>query len=293
MTFAASPFPHARRRTIAVPGGTIAGLEFGPPDRPLDIVFLNANGFNAGTYATILAPLGEDLRILAVDLRGHGHTTLPADPESQTNWIVYRDDLLALLNALGETPTVLAGHSMGGTTCLLAAAVRPDAARRLVLFDPVVMTPERLAEVGDDVKNSPLVQGALRRRSAYPDRDAAFKAYQGRGAFRTWPDASLRDYLADGLIEGDDGQVHLACAPAWEAANFAGHDHDTLGAFMRAPVPVRVLRAELASPCLLGDHEAEILAGGKIQLETVPGTSHFLPMERPDLVRSALRTAAA
>ena len=49
-----------------------------PPDRPVDIVFLHANGFNALTYqrdpGTARRPT---LRVLALDQRGHGLTTLP------------------------------------------------------------------------------------------------------------------------------------------------------------------------------------------------------------------------
>lgn len=291
-TTAASSFPAARRRAVAVPGGAIAGLEFGPADRPLDVLFLHANGFNAGTYADILAPLGERLRVLAIDQRGHGRTTLPADPDAHDAWLVFRDDLLALLEGLGETPTVLAGHSMGGTVSLLAAAERADAARRLVLFDPVVMTAERVAAAGPEgLKASPLAIGARRRRATFPDREAAFQAYSGRGAFRTWPEAALRGYLTDGLLEGADGQVHLSCRPEWEAANFAAHHHDTIGAFARVAVPVRILKAEIGSTCGLEAHEGEVLARGAVRMETVPGTSHFLPMERPDLVRSALAEA--
>lgn len=286
MTNAASPFPAARRRAFAVPGGEIAGLEFGPADRPLDVLFLHANGFNAGTYAEILTPLADRLRILAVDQRGHGRTTLPADPEAHDAWLVFRDDLLALLEALGETPTVLSGHSMGGTVSLLAAAERSDATRRLVLFDPVVITPDRAAAVGgpEGMKNSPLAVGARRRRSTFPDRQAAFEAYSGRGAFRTWPEATLRAYLADGLLEGEEGQVHLSCRPDWEAANFGAHHHDTVGAFASVQAPIRVLKAEIGSTCGLEAHEM----GPNVRMETIPGTSHFLPMERPELVQAAL-----
>lgn len=293
MTVPASPLSAARRRQFAVPGGNIAGLEFGPADRSLDVLFLHANGFNGGTYADILSPLGERLRVLAVDQRGHGRTTLPADPEAHDAWLVFRDDLLALLQALGETPTVLAGHSMGGTVSLHAAAERMDAAKRLVLFDPVVVTLERVAIAGPEgLKNSPLAQGARRRRATFPDREAAFEAYSGRGAFKTWSEASLRGYLADGLLEGEDGQVHLACRPEWEAANFGAHHHDTVGAFARAEIPIRVLKAEIGSTCGLDAGEISRLTDGRARTETVPGTSHFLPMERPDLVREALSEAA-
>lgn len=293
MTIAAPPFSAARRRAVSVPGGDIAALEFGPADRPLDVIFLHANGFNAGTYATVLAPLGEQLRVLAVDQRGHGRTTLPAEPWTYDSWLILRDDLLALLEGLGETPTVLSGHSMGGTVSLLAAAERADAARRLMLFDPVVVTAERQAMMGaEGFRNSPLALGAQRRRAVFADREAALQAYSGRGAFKTWPEASLRDYLADGLAEGDDGQVHLACRPEWEASNFAAHFHDTVGAFARVRAPIRILKAEVGSTCGLEAHEGEVLADRHVRLETIPGTTHFLPMERPDLVRAALIEAA-
>lgn len=293
MIVPASPFPAARRRAVTVPQGTIAGYEFGPADRPLDVLFLHANGFNAGTYADILSPLADRLRILAVDQRGHGRTTLPAEPEGHDAWMVFRDDLLTLLDVLGETPTVLSGHSMGGTVGLHVAAVRADAARRLVLFDPVIVTPERVAAAGPDgMKNSPLAMGARRRRSSFASREEAFQAYDGRGAFRTWSEANLRDYLVDGLIEGDDGQVHLSCRPEWEAANFSADHHDPVGAFERARQPIRILKAEVGSTCGIEGYEARVLGDGHVRMEVIAGTSHFLPMERPELVRAALLDAA-
>lgn len=296
MTIATLPPPAdmspARRRTISVPGGEMAALEFGPADRPLDVLFLHANGFNAGTYRTILAPLGESLRVLAVDQRGHGRTTLSAIPFASNVWRGYSDDLLAVLDALGETPTILAGHSMGGTACLLAAAERGDAARRLVMFDPVIITPERAALLGEEgMKTSPLALGAAKRRATFADREAAFQSYHGRGAFRSWSDDSLRDYLLDGLAEGDDGQMHLTCAPAWEAANFATPSPDAVGGIPRIKAPIRILKAEHASTAQFEVHEAGVLAAGAT-IEVVPGTSHFLPMERPELVREALLAAA-
>ena len=293
MTHAALPdVSPARRRSIEIPGGRMAAIEFGPAARPLDVLFLHANGFNAATYRAIFAPLADRLRILAVDQRGHGRTTLPAVPYATNVWRGYSDDLLALLEALGETPVVLAGHSMGATACLLAAAGRPDAARRLVLFDPVIITPERAALLGEDgMRSSPLAQGALRRRAGFADREAAFEAYHGRGAFRSWPDQMLRDYLADGLVEDEGGAMRLACAPEWEAANFSTPSPDAVGGIPVIAAPIRIFKAEHGSTAQFDAHEAAVLASGAM-IETVPGTSHFLPMERPELVREALLAAA-
>ena len=106
--------------------GRMSVLDFGDPNRPVDLVFVHANGFNALTYRTLLAPLSGTLRIWAPDLRGHGGTTLPTDAGGRRNWHDHRDDLVALLDALDGPPAILAGHSMGGTSSLLAAAERPD-----------------------------------------------------------------------------------------------------------------------------------------------------------------------
>lgn len=281
------PEPHLR--TIALPtrGGAMAALELGPRNRPVDIVFSHANGFNGRTYRSILQPLAGGLRILALDLRGHGASTLPATIEGREGWLEFRDDLLALLAAACDAPVVLAGHSMGGTSSLLAAAAEPARVRALALFDPVVM-PLAMQRDPGAVAESPLVHGALRRRATFPSRQAAVEAYTGRGAFRTWSADQLADYVAAGFRETLGGEVTLTCAPGWEASNFRTHNYDAWAAFRESRCPIRILRAEQGSTFRLEGQEAALGHDGRIRIETVPGTSHFLPMERPDLVRETL-----
>jgi pimeloyl-ACP methyl ester carboxylesterase len=283
-----------RSRMIDLPerGGAMAAIEMGPADRPVDVVFSHANGFNGRTYRSILAPLADDLRILAIDLRGHGASTLPAEIEGRPGWITFRDDLLALLDVACEAPVVLAGHSMGGAASLLAAAAAPEPVRAVALFDPVVMPLEAQANA-EAMANSPLALGAARRRATFPSKEAAFEAYRGRGGFKTWSDVQLRDYVEAGFRETPEGEVTLTCAPEWEASNFRLHNIDAFAAFRQVRCPVSVLRAEVGSTCRIEGHEAEITASGRVTLETVPGTSHFLPMERPELVVQTLRRALA
>lgn len=277
-----------RERMIPLPtrGGAMAALELGPAGRPIDIVFSHANGFNGRTYRTILQPLAADLHILALDLRGHGASTLPTIIDGRDGWMEFRDDLLALLGAVAKGPVVLAGHSMGGTSSLLAAAARPDRVRALALFDPVIFPVA--AQAAAAVNESPLVAGALRRRATFPSRQAAFEAYLGRGAFKTWSDVQLADYVAAGFAETESGEVTLACSPDWEASNFRTHNYDPWAAFHETRCPIRILRASEASTFRLEGGEAELGTDGRIAVETVPGTTHFLPMERPDLVRETL-----
>ena len=87
----AAVFQEPRRRFIAIDSpagaGEMAALDFGPPDRAIDVVFLHANGFNALTYRSILGPLAAGLRVLAIDQRGHGASRLEARPEGRRSWI--------------------------------------------------------------------------------------------------------------------------------------------------------------------------------------------------------------
>ncbi len=288
--------PRLRRTPLATPtgDGEVAFLDFGPPERAPDIVFVHANGFNARAYRTILSPLGRDLRILAPDQRGHGATELPTD-RPRTSWLDLRDDLLAFLDAMQVGRAVLAGHSMGATASLLASAEAPERVRALALFDPVILPPtaERPAASAGLATASPMVQGALRRRRVFPSRELAAQAYRGRGAFRTWTEAQLADYVAAGFRDLPSGEVALACSPEWEVSNYVNQQHDPWDAFRRSSCPIRILRAETDSPGRLDGHIEDLTAGGRIQVETVAGTTHFLPMERPELVRQTLRWALA
>ena len=281
-----------RRLSVPVgPDGSLSVLELGRPDGPVDLIFLHANGFNATTYRPLLAPLAGDRRIQAVDLRGHGLTTLPADPAGRRGWQDLREDLVALIDRTEGHP-VLAGHSMGGTVSLLAAAKRPDRVKGLVLLDPVIWSRGmtlafNLPGMGRMAERIPLVRNARKRRADFPDREAALKAYRGRGAFQNWPDAMLDGYLETAFAPSASG-LTLACRPEWEASGYAAQAHDPWGAMARFRAPIDILKAEQASTCRVPDRP---LGLSNVRSDIVAGSTHFLPMLAPDAVRHALRIA--
>lgn len=277
-----------RRRVFRLPEGDMAAVEFGDPGRDLDIVFLHANGFNGLTYRDALSPLADRFRILAVDMRGHGHTRLPATPGASDTWYGFRDDLVALVEALDlEAPAVFSGHSMGGATALMATPMLPGRVKSLVLFDPVLVRPR-----GDKVTHpTALIDGALRRRRAFESKQDALEAYVGRGGFRSWPRSTIADYVEDGFIEAPGGGVELACTPEWEASNFAAQSSDPWPSLDMLTRPLSILRAEHGSTCLVAEGHPAMAGRADREVTTIPGTSHFLPMERPDLVAGALSEA--
>lgn len=270
--------------------GEMAVMDFGDPKRPVDLVFVHGNGLNAATYRSLLAPLSSSLRIMAPDLRGHGLSQLPTRVEGRRGWGDYRDDLIALLETLEGPPVALAGHSMGGTSALLAAAARPARVSRLVMLDPVILSRPMTVALGLPVlrhmtRRMPLVKAALRRRDRFDDRKQALDAYRGRGAFKGWPDMMLADYVSEAFQDAGTG-VSLACTPVWEASNFASQGHDPWSALKRLDRPVTVLRAEHGSTCSLSHDRPGVM------VRTIPGGNHFFPMLKPDVARDALFDAA-
>lgn len=290
--------PPARRR-LPLPDGEISYLEWGTDEEgrtPLH--FAHANGFNGQTYARILSRLADDFHVRAWDARGHGATTLTADPARHRNWYVYRDDLIAMaedfVKATGKK-IILAGHSMGGAASVMAASARPDLVRGLVLIDPV-MTPASFRLImtlykltGRTGGPMSLADGAEKRRAVFADRQTMVERYLGRGAFRTWPRDFIEDYVEGGTRIRDDGQAELLCAPAWEAANFRAHGHNMTRAVRDLHVPFALLYAEHGSTCRTPFPMLLKRRDPKAHVAQVAGSTHFLPMEFPDAVVQEIR----
>lgn len=282
-----------------MPRGRVAGLGFGPQTPNPDIVFIHATGFNARTYRAMLAPLGDRFSVWALDARGHGRTQLPAKVWGYSSWRAHRDDLIALLETHATQPVALAGHSMGATVCLLAAARRPDLVSSLALIEPVIMPAAMYAAfelpLGPLAMRQvlPIARGAARRRAHFASREEALEGFIGRGIFKTFPREAVEDYVGDGLIEDEKrGGFKLACAPRYEAATFTAQRHDPWAALRRVRAPIVMLRAEKNSTVFPAAAHRIAALKPDARIATVEGATHMLPIERPDRARAAIESAA-
>jgi pimeloyl-ACP methyl ester carboxylesterase len=292
-----SLIPAPTRDSISVPGrGEFSILRWdGDANKPL-LVFCHATGFNAQTYTSLLSPLADQFRIIAVDQRGHGFSEAPKDLADLKGWHTYGDDLIGIMKVIGE-PAFLSGHSMGGTVSLMMAAGMPDMALGLLLVEPVLIPPAfgRIMAFFSLIgrpRQSPLSIGAARRRSEFASREAMFSSYQGRRAFITWPDVFIKDYIDGGTHVISDEKTVLACAPGWESKTFTMASHKIWRQMGKVTCPTRILFAETDST-MRGGAESTIRAKQPDwSIEQVAGASHFLPMEFPDLVRENLLSLA-
>ena len=81
----------------------------------------------------------------------------------------------------------------------------------------------------------------------------------------------------------------MACAPEWEASNYAAQSHDPWRALKRLDCPVTVLKGEVGSTCSLPENPRGL---PHVTVGTVPGGTHFFPMLQADVARDALFDAA-
>lgn len=291
-----------RRFRHETPQGDMAALEFGDPAGRLAALWIHATGFNAMTYQSILAPLGLRTKVQAVDLRGHGRTTLPAIPGKLKSWKRHRNDVMDFLERQAPTkPVVLAGHSMGATVALLVAGAMPDRVAGLVLVDPVIMQPSfyRGMHLLPWMRGgSHMVRQAKRRRNQFGSQQEILDTYRERRAFKSWRDPFLSDYIIDGFDrfdtnepDSDQQDWRLLCSPKYEAATFAAQRNRPWGALAvvrKHKIPITVLRPERES--VLSDKVAARLSRKcpHLVLKERVNTSHFLPMEAPYDVRDQL-----
>jgi pimeloyl-ACP methyl ester carboxylesterase len=277
------------RRLIGLADGAMSCLEWPNPGRPT-VLFAHANGFNAETYRTMFAPLGGSFHVVAWDLRGHGFSTLPTAAGLAKGWTIFRDDLIGATEHICTAPVLLAGHSLGATSSLMAAARAGKSVRALVLIEPVLIPPLRRGEEAGAVD---LARRAERRRHVFPSFEAALNAYRGRGIFATWPDGVVADYLRGGLIDAGNGSLRLACMPEWEAAIFRGAPHDAAPLVAEIVCPITIVAGTRTS----ATSEQQLSVIRKLRpdarIVVADGASHFLPMERPEIVRDELLRLAA
>lgn len=272
----------ATRYVLELDEGAVTGWRWPRPSAP-PFVFLHATGFCASAYAQMLSALAGQYDIYALDLRGHGRNTLPADPSRLRSWSVFRDDVRAFLDREKRKGWTLAGHSLGAVTALLAGEGRHDVAA-LKLIEPVAM-PRWLTAFAKTpfwpvfADRMPLVRLAARRRHEWPRRENVAASYARKALFKTWAPGVLEDYLADGLADMAEG-VRLSCPPAWEAATFAAQGNDFWKAAANAPAPVSVFAARQSASTAPGFARGRFRKlGAAVDLDETAG--HLAPMEKP------------
>jgi pimeloyl-ACP methyl ester carboxylesterase len=163
------------------------------------IVFSHANGFPAATYRVLFDALrGAEFEVLSLDKFGHD----PQYPVSD-NWPHLREQLERFVERRSAGPAFLVGHSLGGFLSLMAACMRPDLARGVVLLDSPVIAGWRahglrFAKASGLIDRVSPGRVSRRRRHHWPSAEEAHRHFAPKAAFARWHPQALSDYVAQG-----------------------------------------------------------------------------------------------
>lgn len=242
------------------------------------LLFVHATGFSKELWAPVVAAIragGVDASGLAFDQRGHGDSAPIAIP---MDWALIGSDVAQVVGQ-DRRPTIGVGHSSGGAALAIAAVADPDAFDHLILIEPIIKPPpyERHEE-------DPMAAVAEGRRSSFPDRESARQHFNSKGAFAHWIDGAMDAYVEHGLRDTGDGVV-VKCSPATEAEHYrSGWAHSTWDRLGEISAPVTLIVGS-ESTTHRGSYLGQLAARfSEVDLHVVPGASHFVPMERPELV---------
>lgn len=253
------------------------------------IYFSHANGFNGLTYKTLLNKISPNQKIISYDLRGHGKSTVPAEPEKLKSWQRYRDDLISILEKNNE-PSTLIGHSLGGTTSLLVAFKRPDLVSKIILIDPVLLPltywlgTKVVQSVGLIEKVHPMVKGALVRKKTWVSKEEAFQYFSRKKLFRKVIPEAINDYIDGGMKKINENLYELNCNPKWEAATFKLTSGGNWFNLKKSNVPTKIILTPNSVVCNEKSQKKLKKSIAKIEFVTLENTTHMLPLEDIDSV---------
>ena len=120
---------------LTLPHIELAAHLFGPEDG-LPVIALHGWLDNANSFAR-LAPKLEGLRIVALDMAGHGHSDHRPPGAGYALWD-YAYDVLQVAEQLGWQRFALLGHSMGAIVSLVLAGAVPERVSHLAMIDGVI-----------------------------------------------------------------------------------------------------------------------------------------------------------
>ena len=226
------------------------------------LLFVHAAGSNGNTWHHQLTALAEQHSPLAFDFPGHGRS---GGTESLKRIDVYRDFLLAFMEALPVRPCILVGRSMGGAVAMEVALAQPERVRALVL----VATAARF-ELSDETLAT--WHNVMLGRAQQPFTTEAFSP---RTDFAVMREAWMEQVKTDPRVRYFD---LVAC-----------NQFDITARLGEVAVPTLIIAG--ADDTFTPPRPSEVLHTGikGSKLVVIEDAGHTVPNEKPEELNAALR----
>jgi len=257
----------SKQTSVHVNGTDINVIEAGSGSPAL--IFLHIFAGSVKGWADVIAELKGTHRCVAMDFRGWGESGKGLNDYTLEG---LASDVDAVARKLGVEDYILVGHSMGGKVAQIVAAARPVGLKALVLVAPAPPTPvptpkEVRAHIQACVETREGVASVLPMLT-----DVATLKHEHR------------EFLIEDAI--------IAAPEAKREWFETGMDFDLTGRASLVNVPVRVI--------IGGNDQIETEAALRTAFDAhypgtdyvvVPRAGHLIPLEAPEAVANAIRTA--
>ena len=219
------------------------------------------------------------LRILALDLRGHGDSEWVRPPHYSPAH--YADDLARLITAADAHGAIAVGHSMGGIAVLAFASRFHRLVRAAAVIDVAITSGPRRNRYLKRLRTIPTI--------SYPDLATA------TGKFRLMPNEGViaREVITK-IAEHSIQRTDAGYTMKFDRESFFGSDGlDVAAAIASARIPLLLVRAE-RSRIMTAEAAANATRWNPlVELVTIPNAHHHLPLEAPALLAQEIERFAA
>jgi pimeloyl-ACP methyl ester carboxylesterase len=208
------------------------------------LMLIHGGAVDARFFDPNIDTLAARFHVVTPDLRGHGHTP---DVDGPFTYESFAQDTIELIEAVIGGPAHLVGHSIGAGVALHVALRRPDLVRGLVLISAAFHHSGQIAVDDIDIDQVVATFGAAYGQVS-PDGEAHYAVVVRKE------------------IEMDHRE------PALDVSDLAG-----------VTAPTLVMAGD--DDVITLEHTLALYRGiSNAELAVVPGTSHFLTQEKPQLV---------
>ncbi|GGY71073.1 hydrolase [Cellvibrio zantedeschiae] len=266
----------AQELTFNVDGLQFAAQAWGNPEH-YPILALHGWLDNSASFFA-LAPLLNNVYIVALDMAGHGQTSHRLGSFPYNIWEDVAE-IFAIADQLGWKEFGLLGHSRGAIIATLCAGTFPERISRLGLIEGLLPEPTRSEDTPVQLARS--IQGikaqSVKALSLYPDVVTAIKARE-RGMFPL-SYAAAKALTERGLKKVEKG-YHWSTDQRLLAPSAVKLLPEQMAAFVaRATCPIALVLADEGMPKLFPKYSESVDAYPQVFVTRLPG-GHHLHMEK-------------
>ncbi len=251
------------------------------PDASRTVILLHGNSANAWWWQWVADELPKDLRVLAIDQRGHGDSEWVKPPAYKPH--DYASDLANFIREeVRDRHPIVVGHSIGGVVTLAFAHRYAELARGVVIVDTAVVSTRGRDRFLHRLKALPTV--------VYPDLETA------KARFRLMPNEGeihqdrVLAIAEKSLMPAESGGYTLK----FDRESFFGGDGlHVMDTIRELRLPTLLVRAGKSRIMTQESSQAAAASNPHTRLMVIPDAHHHVILEKPGEVARLIAGFAA